>query len=405
MSDPTQKSKRSPVTIVLISLLAFLVIAGLIAYPKLKQRWSTPLGPALELPTYTPSSSAASIAATVAEVQPRASGVGENTASNQTPSAILLTPALTLAVENTATATVIPTATPKPLCGGPPVMTVLAVGADNRDNNYLYGLGDVIRIVRVDFVTPKVTALSIPRDLWVEIPGISDHYDITHGKLNQSYLYGGEGMGYYDGPGGGPGLMARTLDQNFGLRVDHYGAVNMETFKSIVDAVGGIDIYLPTDVDGTPIDDKTENMGYFYAGQHHFNGTQALKFARIRKRYNDFTRQDFQNMVVCALKAKVTSPEVLPKIPKIIAAFRGQVQTDLSLEQMSQMACLLPKLKRENIIFTGLPQEIFSPSRQYSPQLGNDTFVLEYDNQVVRGYVEQFMSGAWPTQPDEPTCP
>ena len=119
--------------------------------------------------------------------------------------------------------------------------------------------------------------------------------------------------------------MARTLDLNFGLRADHYGAVNMETFKKLVDAVGGIDIYLPTDVDGTPIDDKTEDMGYFDAGQQHFNGDQALRFSRIRKRYNDFTRGDFQNMVICALQKKLTSPEVLPKIPKIIGAFQGQV--------------------------------------------------------------------------------
>jgi LCP family protein required for cell wall assembly len=285
-------------------------------------------------------------------------------------------------------------------------MTILGIGADHgKSNDYRYGLGDAIRVVRVDFITPKVTALTIPRDIWVEIPGISDHYDITHGKLNQAYLYGGEGMGYYDGPGGGPGLMARTLDLNFGLRPDHYGAVNMETFKRLVDAVGGIDIYLPTDVDGTPIDDKTEDMGYFTAGQHHFNGDEALRFSRIRKRYNDFTRGDFQNMVICSLKKKLTSAEVLPKIPKIIAAFQGQVLTDLSLAQMGQLACLLPSLERENIIFTSLPQEIFTSGRQYSPQQKDYTYVLEADPQVIRDYISQFMAGTWPTQPDEPSCP
>lgn len=283
-------------------------------------------------------------------------------------------------------------------------MTILGIGADHGESsNYLYGLGDAIRVVRVDFVTPKVTALTIPRDLWVDIPGISEH-GITQGKLNQSYFYGNKGMGYFDGSGGGPGLMARTLDLNFGLRPDHYGAVNMEVFKRIVDAIGGIDIYLPTDVDGTPIDNKTANMGYFTAGQHHFNGNQALRFSRIRKRYNDFTRGDFQNMVVCALQKKITSPETLTKIPKIISAFQGQVLTDLSLEQMGQLACLLPKLDRKNIIFTSFPQEIFSPGRQYSPQQKDETFVLEADPDVIRDYVSQFMSGAWPTQPDEPTC-
>ena len=389
-------SKRTIAWLTLGALLVVILIAGFVYYPQIQQKLSTPLGPGLELPTYTPTTGK------VLGLLPVSTSTSPSVGSQKAP-----TP------EQARIATVLPAVqaassspTPKPLCGGPPVMTVLGIGADHgKNNNYLYGLGDAIRIVRVDFVTPKVTALSIPRDLWVEIPGISDHYNITHGKLNQSYLYGGQGMGYYDGPGGGPGLMARTLDLNFGLRADHYGAVNMETFKKLVDAVGGIDIYLPTDVDGTPIDDKTEDMGYFYAGQQHFNGDKALRFSRIRKRYNDFTRGDFQNMVICALQKKLTSAEVLPKIPKIIGAFQGQVLTDLSLEQFGQLACLLPRLKRENIIFTSLPQEIFSPGRQYSEQQKDYTFVLEADQQVIRDYVSQFMSGEWPTQPDEPSCP
>ena len=62
------------------------------------------------------------------------------------------------------------------LCGGPSVMTILVVGSDERADDYLYGLADSIRIVRIDFNTPKVMVLDVPRDLWVEIPGISDHY-------------------------------------------------------------------------------------------------------------------------------------------------------------------------------------------------------------------------------------
>jgi LCP family protein required for cell wall assembly len=283
-------------------------------------------------------------------------------------------------------------------------MTILGMGVDG-ELDYRYGLSDVIRVMRVDFVTPKVTMLSIPRDLWVEIPGIADHYGLTHGKLNQAYFYGSPGMGYYDGPGAGPGLLARTLDLNFGLRVDHYGAVNMQTFVKIVNAVGGIDVYLPNDVDGTPIDDKTEDMGYFDAGNHHFTGDQALRFSRIRKRYNDFTRADNQNLVICALKEKITSPSVLPKIPQIISSFQGSVLTDLSPQQFAQLACLVPKLRSENLIFTGLPDEILTPGRINSPQQGDSTYILEADFDVIRDYVSQFMAGTWPSEPDEPTCP
>jgi len=394
MPEESPKKSRSKLWLFLAGLVVVLAVAGAIIYPQFRKRWTTPLGPALELPTLTasPVALAAQPAAILPLDTPTAGTILTVTEGPQA----LATPA--------PTATIAPTATPKPLCGGPPTMVVLAIGADSGQD-YRYGLSDVIRIARVDFITPKVSVLSMPRDLWVKIPDIDNDYGIDHGKLNQAYFYGGPGMGYYNGPGGGPGLLARTLDLNFGLRVDHYGAVNMSTFTKIVDAVGGIDIYLPTDVDGRPIDDHTKDMGYFYAGQQHFNGDQALRFSRIRKKYNDFTRMDNQNMVLCALREKLLTPSVLPKIPQIIGAFQGSVLTDLSPEQIGQMACLLPSLKKENLLFTSLPDEILTPSRQYSPVLKDDTFILDVDNQVVRSYVSQFLAGTWPNEPKEPTCP
>jgi len=385
-----QKSRLKLIGLISGAVGILLTIAGMVFYPQLQQRWSAPLGPGLELPTYT---------ATLAG-QSRLQATASPTPAEQVESASADHPTPTSAPQPLDALT----PTPRPLCGGPALMTILAIGADSG-SDYKYGLADVIRIARVDFVTPKISVLSMPRDLWVEIPGITEPYGITHGKLNQAYFYGGPGMGYYKGPGAGPGLLARTLDLNFGLRVDHYGAVNMQTFVKIVDAVGGIDIYLPNDVDGRPIDDKTEDMGYFSAGQQQFNGDQALRFARIRKKYNDFTRMDHQNMVICALKEKITRPAVLPKIPQIIAAFQGAVLTDLSLEQISQLACLAPRLKRENILFTSLPEEILTPGRVYSPQQKNETFVMQADYDVIRDYVARFMAGTWPSEPDEPTCP
>ena len=385
-----QKSRLKLIGLISGAVGILLTIAGMVFYPQLQQRWSAPLGPGLELPTYT---------ATLAG-QSRLQATASPTPAEQVESASADHPTPTSAPQPLDALT----PTPRPLCGGPALMTILAIGADSG-SDYKYGLADVIRIARVDFVTPKISMLSMPRDLWVEIPGITEPYGITHGKLNQAYFYGGPGMGYYKGPGAGPGLLARTLDLNFGLRVDHYGAVNMQTFVKIVDAVGGIDIYLPNDVDGRPIDDKTEDMGYFSAGQQQFNGDQALRFARIRKKYNDFTRMDHQNMVICALKEKITRPAVLPKIPQIIAAFQGAVLTDLSLEQIGQLACLAPRLKRENILFTSLPEEILTPGRVYSPQQKNETFVMQADYEVIRDYTARFMAGTWPSEPDEPTCP
>lgn len=388
--------KRKRRIILIASFLLTLTIMGFLIYPRLTQRWTAPLGPSLGLPTLTETSQQVIAQNVSTSIPVSALKKTEPTGEADVAETEQLGP--TPVPQPTATAT------PQPLCGGPETMTLLAVGADSGPD-YLYGLSDVIRIVRVDFVTPKVSVLSLPRDLWVEIPDIENPYGITHGKLNQAFFYGSPGMGYYKGPGGAPGLLARTLDKNFGLRVEHYGAVDMLTFVKIVDAVGGIDLYLPNDVDGRPIDDKTEDMGYFTAGQHHFNGDEALRLSRIRKKYNDFTRMDNQNMVICALKSKITSPSVLPKIPQIIAAFQDSVLTDLSLEQLSQLACLAPKLKSENLLFTSLPEEIMSPGRIFSPQQKDNVFIMEADFNVIRDYIAKFSAGTWPTEPKEPTCP
>jgi LCP family protein required for cell wall assembly len=370
--------------------LAGLAVGGLIIYPQAREGWSAPLGPSLALPTYTPTS----------EIEIHATGASATPPSPTTQAGS--TPGTDSSQVRMASAAP-PTATPAPLCGGPAVMTILAIGADSGID-YNYGLADVIRIVRVDFTVPKVSVLSMPRDLWVELPEIENPYGITHGKLNQAYFYGNPGMGYYKGAGAGPGLLARTLDTNFGLRVDHYGAVSMQTSSRSSTLSAAIDL-LPYDVDGKPIDDKTEDMGYFEAGIRHFNGDQALRFARIRKKYNDFTRMDHQNMVICALKKKITSADVLPKIPKIIGAFKDSVLTDLSPAQLSQLACLAPRLSRENLLFTSLPEEILEPGRVFSPQQKKETFILKADYDVIRDYVSRFMDGSWPSEPNEPTCP
>lgn len=386
-----QTSKGKLLLIIAAVLVGIIAILAVIFVPRIQQRWTEPLGPGLGLPTRTPTQF--TVVQAVATDTPSANPgeLAELDAGLPTP--------VVQAID-----TVVPTPTKAPLCGGPPVMTVLALGVDG-DDDYLYGLSDVIRVVRVDFVTPKVIALDIPRDLWVEIPEIVEEHGITHGKLNQAYFYGTPGMGYYNGPGAGAGLLARTLDLNFDLQVDHYGAVNMLTFVRLVDAVGGIDIYLPTDMDGTPVDDKTEDMGYFYAGQQHFTGDEALRFSRIRKRYNVFTRTSNQNMVLCALKEKITSPSVVPKIPQIIAAFQDSILTDLSPEQLAQLACLVPQLDSESLVFTGISEDLLSPGRVFSPQLKAETFVWEADYDVIREIIEQFNAGTLVSDSDGVSCP
>jgi LCP family protein required for cell wall assembly len=286
-----------------------------------------------------------------------------------------------------------------PLCGGPPVMTVLAIGSDYRGEGYLYGLADVIRIVRIDFVTPKVSILALPRDLWVDIPEIEDFHGITQGKINQAYLFGNKGMGYYDGPGQGPGLLARTIDANFGLKVDRYVAISMKTFVDMVDIIGGIDVELPKPVDVTQtgeVDGSRLRFGTFPAGFNHLDGRSALLLVRVRMPYNDLERIKNQTIVLKAIRGKLLSPSVLPKLPRLIDTFTGAFMTDLNLEQIEHLVCLLPKLPSENLVFYELPGENLRVTKTFDPFRNTTTSILDIDNEIARQSIQQFLLASTP---------
>lgn len=287
------------------------------------------------------------------------------------------------------------------VCNARSPLTILAIGSDTRGDSYLYGLADVIRLVRVDFVNQKVTVLEIPRDLWVEIPDIADNLnEQDHEKLNQAYLYGNPGMGYSNDPAQGPGLLARTLQLNFGTQVDHYAAVNMNTFSKLVDAVGGIDVTLPKAVDGRKPDDMNERL-LFPSGTHHLNGSRALMLARIRIS-GTFARGDNQDRVLCALRNKLVNPDVVTKIPQLVKSFQDSIQTDLSPEQLSQLACLGTQLQPENITLTSFPEDLFEQDRTYDPVFKKSVFTWKVDFQILRDYVARFNNGSWP-QPSAST--
>ena len=112
-------------------------------------------------------------------------------------------------------------------------------------------------------------------------------------------------------------------------------------------------------------------------------------------------------MVLCALKGKLLTPSVLPKIPDIIGSFKDSVITDLSLEQMGQLACLLPHLDSDNLLFTSFPDELFEQKRVFSPQLEDNTAVMDADMDILREYVQQFMEGTWPVPSEDEgaSCP
>jgi len=264
-----------------------------------------------------------------------------------------------------------------------PTMTVLAIGTDVRPDEHRTGLADFMRAVRVDFQGQRVTALEFPRDLWVQIPGFEYNQ-----KLNTAYAYGG--------PEQGPSLLSTTLYENFGLHVDHYMVANMTLFAEVVDALGGLDIIIPPGgIDGRTSTDRSERL-IFPEGLQHLSGEQALTLARLRN-ISVFERAKNQNLVMCALRKKVESPEVILQLPTIINSFMNNIQTDLTPDQISQLACLGTQMPRDNILFAAFPRELFHSAETYDSALKQDVFIWDVDFDQLRRYVSDFQAGTWPS--------
>ena len=279
-------------------------------------------------------------------------------------------------------------------CTNLPTMMILGIGSDARSDEYKYGRADGIRAIRVDFQLQKITVLAFPRDLWVKIPEVQDNLGTNRQKLNTAYYWGNPGLHYWDHPSEGPGLLALTLDRNFGLNVDHYLAVSMDVFVDVVNALGGIDIYLEEEVDGRYSYDQSERL-YFPQGQQHLSGEQALTLARTR-RGSVFARAGYQNLVMCTLQEQIRSPEIVSKIPALINSFKDNLQTDLTPMQISQLACLGTQMPMSNITFSSFPRNTFRSGEIYDPVGKYDTFIWESDFDEIRAYVERFEAGTWP---------
>ena len=368
--------------VLLIIVLVFVLGATGTALA-LRSRWNKPLGPSLGLPTVTePAGSIVS----VADINPTEPGSDIIQGITTTQSSGLI--AVSTPAPN-------PTATSHPLCGGPAAITILLIGSDERSTGYLYGLADSIHIVRVDFTKPDMMVIDFPRDLWVEIPDISDHHGITHGKINQAYLYGNPGMGYYDGPGEGPGLLARTLDLNFGLRVDHYLALDTQTFVKMVDTVGGVDIKVDTPID-LSYGIKNPGPEYFLSvGTRHLDGKMALLLATNRIP-STFQRMKYQKLILSALREELLTRDMIPKLPKVVAQFIDAVQTDLSPRDINNLLCIAQAISNDNIRADSFPQSMFKAGNIYDPYRNVTTFIYEADFNEIRAMMADFMKGIWP---------
>jgi len=206
-------------------------------------------------------------------------------------------------------------------------VNIILLGSDKRPTGKAWRTDSMI-IVSIDQNNGVVRLLSIPRDLWVYIPG--------HGynRINTADLWGELAKS-----GGGPERVKQTIYQNLGIRIDYYIRVDFQGFMKIIDSLGGVNI----DVECALPDIK------LLPGMHHMNGEEALRYARSRKSTNDFDRGRRQRKVLMALWEQALTLDVVPRLPQLWLTMADSFKTDIPLEEVINLAYLGTTIERQRI--------------------------------------------------------
>jgi polyisoprenyl-teichoic acid--peptidoglycan teichoic acid transferase len=267
-------------------------------------------------------------------------------------------------------------------------VTILVMGLDYRDWE---GEGpsrtDTMMLLTLDPVSRTAGILSIPRDLWVNIPGFD------YGKINTAY-YLGE---FYNLSGGGPGLAVQTVEELLGVDINYYAQVDFSAFENFINEIGGVEVDVPYELTVDPV--GPHNTVTLQPGLQTLDGPTALAYARNRETFGaDFDRADRQQQVVLAMFDQITSLGKLPKLiansPVIYNNLRNGIHTNLNLKDTISLAWTVAQTPRENI-----KQGLIGPNEvtmSYSPD-GMDILLPDMDAvRIVRDQVFATTAGAAP---------
>ncbi len=218
--------------------------------------------------------------------------------------------------------------------------TVLLLGIDRRPHETGPFRTDTMILVVVDKLNKKVGMLSIPRDLWVQIPGYGDD------RINTAYVHGEAKLS-----GSGIDMVKRTVQYNFGVPVDYYALVNFQGFRDGIDAFGGVEIEVSQSIrdDAFPDDNYGYDPLYIPAGLQVMDGDTALKYARSRHGSSDFARAQRQQQLLVAVRDRALQIDVISKLPQLTATVRGNFETDMPVDTMISLIQLGNQIDSANI--------------------------------------------------------
>jgi LCP family protein required for cell wall assembly len=245
-------------------------------------------------------------------------------------------------------------------------VNILIAGNSADDIGHNGGnLTDSIMILSVDTRNHKALLLSVPRDLYVDIPGY------RHGKINEAFVAGENQNFKQDGyADGGMGLLEKTIQETLGIKSHYYALINYSALRDMVDAVGGIDVTIQsTDRRGLYDPSKDYTTGgklvKLSNGNHHLTGQQALNLARARGdapgsygyANSDFTRTANQRLMLLALKNKATSTGVLTnpiKLSSLSDAIGNNIKSDMTLSEVRRLYTITKQIDNNKIASAGL---------------------------------------------------
>jgi LCP family protein required for cell wall assembly len=208
----------------------------------------------------------------------------------------------------------------------PPRTNILVVGLDSRAGEGYAGRTDSIMLLGIYPGQLRVSVLSLPRDLFIDVPG----YGLQ--RVNTINL-----LGEQESPGQGMTLLDQAIEQNFGIQIDRYARLSFDGFTQLINAVGGVTV----DVERALVDhaypdgDDGVISVQFDAGVQEMDGERALIYARIRHPDDDYRRASRQQQVLSALLSRLVNPA---RWPAALEAFSNAVDSNLSLWDVVMLA-------------------------------------------------------------------
>ena len=225
-------------------------------------------------------------------------------------------------------------------------VTVLLLGLDYRDweTGTDYSRSDTMILLTLDPLTRTAGILSIPRDMWVAIPGFE------HAKINTAYYLGDA----HKLPGGGPGLAVKTVEQFLGVPINFYAQVDFSAFVRFIDEIGGVKIDIPAPITVDMLGDGYRTRKKLQPGVQVLPGDIALAYARARyTEGGDFDRAERQQQVILGIRNRILRFDMLPvliaKKDVLFQELATGVHTNMSLDQLVRLAVMASQVPDENI--------------------------------------------------------